>query len=173
MIEELIADEADEQDQAAYMLELALLTEDLGGTFLYKTAGAMTPASKSRTAGQRLLDEYAATDAAEIYALLTGQPLTRPVIPREFALNSIFPNPFNPSVTIPYAIPRQVDVSIRIYDILGREIWNYTKDNQPAGKYSVLWNGLKQSGKPAASGLYLIQFTTPQFHAVQKAILLR
>jgi len=85
----------------------------------------------------------------------------------------VYPNPFNPSTTIHYRIPEQADVSISIYDLLGREIWNREISGSPAGYQNLQWNGLNNSGNQAASGVYLITLTTSEFRLVQKALLIR
>ncbi len=94
-------------------------------------------------------------------------------IPEQFRLYQNYPNPFNPSTTIRYDLPQSSEVSLVIYDILGRSVWNYEESNHPAGYYSLQWDGLNQNGKQVASGVYLISFSTPEFRAVQKAVLIR
>ncbi|MEA3287281.1 MAG: FlgD immunoglobulin-like domain containing protein, partial [Candidatus Marinimicrobia bacterium] len=88
-------------------------------------------------------------------------------------LHSAFPNPFNPSVTVRYELPKVSDVSITIYDMFGRNIWNLNESFKPAGYYSLQWNGDNNEGNQVSSGVYLISFSTPEFKAVQKAILIR
>ncbi len=78
------------------------------------------------------------------------------VTPKEFSLGQNFPNPFNPSTTIPVAIPRNADVSLRVYDILGREIKTIYAGGLETGRYWFPWNGTNQDGKPVASGAYLV-----------------
>ncbi len=95
------------------------------------------------------------------------------MLPTEFKLNSPYPNPFNPSVTIPYDLASTSDFSIVIYDVLGREVWSHKQIGQMAGNYSLVWNGMNQAGQLAASGLYLIRFTSPEYTGTQKALLLR
>ncbi|MEA3287032.1 MAG: T9SS type A sorting domain-containing protein [Candidatus Marinimicrobia bacterium] len=91
----------------------------------------------------------------------------------EYSLLPIYPNPFNPSTTIQYELPKTTDISITVYDYLGRSVWTYEESAKPAGYYSKIWNGLNDNGKLAASGIYLISFSTPEFRAVQKAVLIR
>ncbi len=101
------------------------------------------------------------------YAGLTAE------IPTIFTLKQVYPNPFNPSTTIQYALPKTSDVLITVYDLLGRTVWSYEEVAQSPGLYSIRWNGLNDSGKQVASGIYLISFSTPEFRAVQKAVLIR
>ncbi len=101
------------------------------------------------------------------YAGLTAE------IPTIFTLKQVYPNPFNPSTTIQYALPKASDVLITVYDLLGRTVWSYEESAKPAGYYSLLWSGLNDNGNQVASGIYLISFSTPEFRAVQKAVLIR
>ena len=98
---------------------------------------------------------------------------TNQLIPGKYALRQNYPNPFNPSTKIEYELPEIADVAITVYDIKGRNVWSYEESDKPAGYYSLQWNGLDQNGKQVASGVYLISFSTPEFRAVQKAVLIR
>lgn len=94
-------------------------------------------------------------------------------LPTEFALKQNYPNPFNPSTTIQYDLPNTTDLTIAVYDLLGRSIWTYEASAQLTGSYSLQWDGLDNSGNLVASGVYLISLSTPEFRAVQKAVLIR
>ena len=85
----------------------------------------------------------------------------------------VMPNPFNPSTTIEYDLPNTTDLSIVVNDLRGRSIWTYEVSSIPAGSYSLQWDGLDNSGNQVASGVYLISLSTPEFRAVQKAVLIR
>jgi hypothetical protein len=72
-----------------------------------------------------------------------------PSIPTVFSLEQNFPNPFNPTTTIKYAIPdagTQHAVSLRIFDLLGREVITLVNENKPAGYYQVEWHANVASG---------------------------
>ncbi len=94
-------------------------------------------------------------------------------IPNQFKFYQNYPNPFNPSTTISYALPQEADVSITIYDILGGEVLTYEVISQPAGYYSLQWDGLDKSDQQVASGVYLISLTTSDFKSIIKAVLIR
>jgi hypothetical protein len=74
--------------------------------------------------------------------------------PATYGLSEAYPNPFNPSTQIQYAIPEGGKVSLIIYDILGREVAELTNEYQQAGRYSVTWNSTQKSGTPVSSGVY-------------------
>lgn len=69
--------------------------------------------------------------------------------PAAFALGQNFPNPFNPSTTIRYAVPAPAQVTIRVYDLLGREVATLVNGALQPGFHSVDWNA-----SAAASGVY-------------------
>jgi hypothetical protein len=92
-----------------------------------------------------------AAEGAKLSLELTGTP----DVPREFALEQNFPNPFNPSTMIRYNLPVGQDhilsykVSLRVYNLLGQVVATLLDDVEPAGYKSVEWNG-----NYVASGMY-------------------
>jgi hypothetical protein len=86
-----------------------------------------------------------------------GSPTDVPDGPaaRVVALAQNTPNPFNPATTIRYALPRDVDVNLRIFDLRGRLVRTLVDGVQPAGEHTVLWDGRTAAGATAASGVYL------------------
>ena len=91
----------------------------------------------------------------------------------DFALQQNYPNPFNPETTISYQLPENATVSIVIYDVLGREIRNLVDGVIPAGAHDVVWNGLDNSGRQTATGVYFYRINTENFSQMRKMILLR
>ena len=77
-----------------------------------------------------------------------------------------YPNPFNPSTIIRYQIVKAGQVTLKVYDTLGREVANLVDKEQPSGKYSVNFNASNLS-----SGIYLYRITANGFTAVKKMIL--
>jgi flagellar hook assembly protein FlgD len=76
------------------------------------------------------------------------------MLPAAYELKQNFPNPFNPSTTILYALPRQSHVVLTIYDILGREVVRLLDETQEPGSKSVMWNGRNAAGSSVSSGAY-------------------
>jgi hypothetical protein len=89
-------------------------------------------------------------------------------IPEKFALEQNYPNPFNPSTTLNYNIPIESFVSLKVYDMMGREIVNLVHEKKPAGYYSVELNA---SAIP--SGTYFYRLSAGEFSSVRKMILLK
>lgn len=75
-------------------------------------------------------------------------------VPASFALNPNYPNPFNPFTTIVFDIPEQALVTLKVYDVLGREIETLSEGERIAGRYPVVWNGTNRNGDQVASGVY-------------------
>jgi serine protease AprX len=75
--------------------------------------------------------------------------------PAGFALEQNYPNPFNPATVIAYAIPSESAVSLKIYDVLGREIRTLVNDMQQRGRYTLTWDGNDLKGLRVASGMYI------------------
>lgn len=82
------------------------------------------------------------------------------LLPKEFALGSNFPNPFNPSTTIPVAIPRYSTMVLSVYTILGEEVRRMFEGVAEPGYRRFVWDGCNARGQTVSSGVYLIRLTT-------------
>ncbi len=78
-----------------------------------------------------------------------------PNLPTEYNLAQNYPNPFNPTTQINYQLPQNAHVNLVIYDQLGQLVRQLVNREQPAGSYSIQWDGLNKSGNAVASGIYL------------------
>jgi hypothetical protein len=78
-------------------------------------------------------------------------------IPSSFAVAS-YPNPFNPSTTISYALPKEALIRLEIFDVTGRKVRSLLNVGRSAGHYSVVWNSTDDSGRDVSSGVYFYQF---------------
>ncbi len=95
------------------------------------------------------------------------------LVPQEFSLAQNFPNPFNPSTTIEYALPTASSVKLSVYNMLGQEIKTLINEFQPAGKNSVAWDGKSNHGVDVPSGIYLYRIEAGNFVETKKMILIR
>ncbi len=77
------------------------------------------------------------------------------VVPKEFKIDQNFPNPFNPSTTIQFAVPSQSEVKLTLFDIMGREVAMLVDDEYSAGEYKVLFEATELS-----SGTYFYRIST-------------
>ena len=96
-----------------------------------------------------------------------------PVIPVTFTLHQNFPNPFNPITNLRYDLPEQAQVTLTIYDLMGREVIQLVNTTQEAGYRSVQWDATDSFGKPVSAGVYLYQIRAGEFVQTRKMILLK
>lgn len=89
-------------------------------------------------------------------------------LPTKFALNQNYPNPFNPTTTIEYALPKDSDVKLVIYDILGSRVTELVNGVKKAGYYKVNFNASN-----LASGIYFYTIKAGDFVTTKKLVLLK
>jgi hypothetical protein len=94
-------------------------------------------------------------------------------IPDHFALLQNYPNPFNPQTKIEYALSRDADVKLTIYNILGEQVNVLVDEHQTAGYKKVYWDGKDQRGEEVASGVYFYRLETKEFSKVKKMLLVK
>ncbi len=88
--------------------------------------------------------------------------------PTSFLLSQNYPNPFNPSTTIKYSIPASNVVSLKVYDILGKEVANLVNEYKNSGTYEIEFNAANLS-----SGTYFYQLKAGEFTQTKKSVLLK
>ena len=84
-----------------------------------------------------------------------------------------FPNPANPSTTIKYSLPDEVQVQLVIYNSLGQRIRMLLNQNQQPGIHSIIWNGKDTYGRDVATGIYLYVLEAGPNRLINKMILLK
>jgi len=94
-------------------------------------------------------------------------------VPVRFELSQNYPNPFNPTTYVNFAVAKQSDVSIKIYDIMGREVKTLVNEKMLPGKYKVDWQSDNNSGKIVSSGVYFYRIIAGGFTDTKKMILVR
>jgi hypothetical protein len=99
---------------------------------------------------------------------ITGIHATEQNTPMGFSLSQSYPNPFNPSTTISFALPSQSFVTLRIFDLLGREISTIVSEDLPPGLYSREWDASR-----FASGIYFYRLQAGSFTETKKLMLLK
>ena len=90
-----------------------------------------------------------------------------------FELAAAYPNPFNPSTTIGYALPQDADVRLDIYNVMGQRVRTLVAAHQPAGYYAVEWKATDDSGHTLSSGVYFYRLQAGAFRATKRMLLMR
>ncbi len=94
------------------------------------------------------------------------------LLPKEFALENNFPNPFNSSTTIPLLLPRNSMVMLKVFTILGEEVKTLYSGPLEAGRQWITWEGTDARGRSVSSGVYLVRLTTDGGQALTGKMLL-
>lgn len=110
---------------------------------------------------------YHFTPAAELmkFKVVVGikeriqEQLSSLAIPIEFALGPNYPNPFNPTTTIPLAVPVASEIKLKIYNLLGEEVKTLYEGTIEAGRYWFNWDGRNDAGSIVATGIYLYRLS--------------
>ena len=94
-------------------------------------------------------------------------------LPNSLALAANYPNPFNPATSIAYSLPQRTTVRLDVINILGQLVTTLVDREQPAGDYSVTWDGTDHGGRPVASGIYFYRLATAERSLSRKMILMK
>jgi len=131
------------------------------------------------------------TDGGEHYVVLesdsvglychycgSGAPPTKladqsSLLPTEFNMYPCRPNPFNPETQISFDLPEACNVSIEIFNILGRKVTTLVDKTMEPGRHTVTWNSADNGGQTVSSGIYLCIMRAGEFTATQKMSLLK
>jgi len=95
-------------------------------------------------------------------------PIEELIIPDNYSISSIYPNPFNPVTNITYRLPKHVIVQIIVYDLSGKQVETLINQFQTPGYHSVKWNA-----DNLPSGVYLIRMDSGDFTQTQKVVLIK
>jgi endo-1,4-beta-xylanase len=124
--------------------------------FLLRTDGTWRPALEWLA---QYIDEYIARMV--------------PAVPSEFILEQNYPNPFNPKTTISFSMTKSETISLKIFNILGREVATLVDENLAADDYAVTWDATYFDGTKAASGLYFYRLVAGNTAITKKMLLVR
>jgi hypothetical protein len=97
----------------------------------------------------------------------------RDLLPETFTLEQNYPNPFNAGTVIGFTLTRRTQVSLTVYDILGRPVREWAMGSLSPGDYSVNWNGTDDYGTEVATGIYLYRLETATSSQCRKMLLLK
>lgn len=93
--------------------------------------------------------------------------------PAPIALEQNFPNPFNPTTTIAYAVASARPVRLAVYSITGREVVTLVDGEVAAGRHEIDWDGRDRRGQAVSSGAYLYRLTAGDAELTRKILLLK
>jgi hypothetical protein len=94
-------------------------------------------------------------------------------IPLITALNNPFPNPFNPSLTIPFDLSKDGRVTIKIYNLKGQLIKNLVDEDKKASNYRIVWDGKDNNGHIVSAGTYIVRMNAPEYNSSRKIVMVK
>jgi parallel beta-helix repeat protein len=106
--------------------------------------------------------------SSEVEVLVKTTDVTTTVTPSVYALSQNYPNPFNPTTTITYQLQKSGYVSLKVYDMLGREVVTLVNGNKQPGSYSAIFDASRLS-----SGTYIYRLQAGSFTETKKLVLLK
>lgn len=93
-------------------------------------------------------------------------------LPFEYKLSQNYPNPFNPVTTINFSIPKQGNVTLKVYDVTGKEVRTLINEQRSAGNYTVSFSATG-GGSSLSSGVYFYRLESGDFKETRRMILLK
>ena len=93
--------------------------------------------------------------------------------PTETALGVNFPNPFNPTTTIPYSLMEDVTVRLVLYNTLGQQVRVLVNERMAAGYHRIQWDGRDAMGRSCASGLYFIRMVAGDYVSTRRMMMVK
>ncbi|MGB3198896.1 MAG: T9SS type A sorting domain-containing protein, partial [Saprospiraceae bacterium] len=135
--------------------------KDIGGKINIFIPGGTLPGGLATTFGL-----YVARSGG--CDLTTGISNLNLEIPNEYSLSQNYPNPFNPATKINFSIPVNGLVTLKIYNVLGKEVMTLINEHKPAGNYGAEFNGANLS-----SGIYFFRMETGEFVDVKRMMLIK
>ena len=94
-------------------------------------------------------------------------------VPSKFDLSQNYPNPFNPTTSIRFELPKNSDVTLEVYNIMGQMVRQLVDSKIEAGYHTVNWNGLNESGVRVGSGVYYYRLVAGDYVSIKKMVLLK
>ncbi len=144
-------------------VDVALLDPTTGRTHDLRSDGPMTfPAGPEASHLQLLVGSS---------SYVTSE--TRERLPETFTVQAPAPNPFRDRTTLEYALPEAQDVTVAVFDLLGRRVQTLVDGRQEAGTHRVSWEGTGRSQRQLASGTYFLRVSTDEKQHVEKVVLVR
>ena len=162
-------------------VEDIVLPEASGGTApLTYTLSPALPAGLTFDAATRTIAGTPSAEGATVYTYTVTDAngatasLALQTLPTAFSLADNFPNPFNPTTTIQYALPRAADVELTVYNVVGQPVRTLVAEHQSVGRYVVEWDATDDSGHSLSSGMYFYRLQAgEEFREVKKMLLLK
>lgn len=98
---------------------------------------------------------------------------THSLLPKDYILNQNFPNPFNPTTTIKFSLPKSAEIRLIVYNVLGQEVTRLAEGRYSAGEYTVSFDAASAASSALASGIYFYRLEANGHTLTRKMSLLK
>jgi hypothetical protein len=131
-----------------------IMKDEFGGADLYARMDLTDAASLANPSiSTVLIIKYGA------HPLINDIEPPRPRTPEGYFLAQNYPNPFNPTTNITFSTDQEAEITVAVYDVLGREIAVVARGTHFPGLYTVRWDGRSALGESVPSGVYYFRMT--------------
>jgi len=155
-------------------------TNASGDTLWTKTCGGGTGYSVQQTTdGGYIVAGYTesyGSGGADVYLIKLkpeGSGIEEKITTDLFSLSPADPNPFTTETTVQYELPKETDIDISVYNMLGQKVRDLYSGKQSSGVHSVSWDGRGESGEKLSSGIYLLKIKAGEKEASTKVMFVR
>ena len=171
-------------DDAVNIFDLVIVAGNFGKS-LVVTAPAMTAKIELTTEQKHhiasaidQLESNANLSSAEEIALNVLKSILPERLPTQTQLLANYPNPFNPETWIPFQLAQDSIVTVKIYDVTGKQIRMIQLGHVPAGNYvesnrAIYWDGRSENGEQVSSGSYFYQLQVDEYTETKKMVILK
>ena len=115
--------------------------------------------------------ELVSVEAVDNFSRPVKTTVVNRAIPTAYALNANYPNPFNPTTNISFALPIDSKVSLKIYNVAGQLVRTLVNETMVAGTHTVTWNGANSNGEKVASGIYFYKLNAGDYSKTMKMVM--
>ncbi len=162
---------------ATIVFDVALAAQDelvlIDSTSYLVPSGQSLEFHQTTAAGGQSFAPYFTTGYVDIKSATDIDDEEEFILPKEYLLAQNSPNPFNPSTKIQFELPRATHIKLTVFNVLGQTVKTLTDEKLPAGKHSVIFDGIDANGSKIASGIYFYRLDAEEFTQSKKMILLK
>ena len=133
----------------------------------YRTNGTTTTLIVVAPTGSKIFTTFDSYEIDEVI-VMNSNDIINIIEPTSYSLSQAYPNPFNPITRIDFSIPTDSNVSIKVYDILGKQVASLADEYYGSGYHTLIWNANEYS-----SGIYFVKMIAENFIATQKLMLVK
>jgi len=152
-----------------YFYIIQVYSNDDGEKMTFKYYDSISDEVVEYTEAIEFTDNMVVGDGFNTY----GLSRTNSPAPEEYILSDAYPNPFNPTTTLSFSVPKEGKINLSIYDMTGRLVSTLVDGNMEQGYHSMVWNGVDSNGNAVSSGMYFYALQGEGVSITKKMMLMK